>query len=162
RLFFRHERCLLPLCWRRFPGRFEPRALLHRGCRGEDERRPLMSRSRQRRKQSVKSRRQQAEPREARVMEEIKNRRYLAFFGAIRFFGQRARGAEAEPDDSRLEVVSHTPVAFGGSLVLVRFEGRRILLGVTRGQWTALADLGRAPSGSNPEAASVIDAELSR
>ena len=83
-------------------------------------------------------------------------------YGAIRFFGQRARGAEAEPDDSRLEVVSRTPVAFGGSLVLVRFEGRRILLGVTRGQWTALADLGRAPSGSNPEAASVIDAELSR
>jgi hypothetical protein len=42
-----------------------------------------MSRSRQRRKQSEKSRRQSAEPREARVMEEIKNRRYLAFVRAI-------------------------------------------------------------------------------
>ena len=41
-----------------------------------------MSRSKPRRKQSVKSRRQ-AEPREARVMEEIKNRRYLAFVRAI-------------------------------------------------------------------------------
>ncbi len=42
-----------------------------------------MSRNRQRRKQSGKSRRQAAEPREARVMEEIKNRRYLAFVRAI-------------------------------------------------------------------------------
>jgi hypothetical protein len=41
-----------------------------------------MSRSKPRRKQSVKSRRQ-SEPREARVMEEIKNRRYLAFVRAI-------------------------------------------------------------------------------
>ena len=41
-----------------------------------------MSRIKPRRKQS-KSRRQSAEPREARVMEEIKNRRYLAFVRAI-------------------------------------------------------------------------------
>ena len=41
-----------------------------------------MSRSKPRRKQYVKSRRQ-IEPREARVMEEIKNRRYLAFVRAI-------------------------------------------------------------------------------
>ena len=42
-----------------------------------------MVRTRSRRKQSEKSRRQSAEPREARVMEEIKNRRYLAFVRAI-------------------------------------------------------------------------------
>ncbi|HYQ88695.1 MAG TPA: hypothetical protein VEU09_03600 [Candidatus Binatia bacterium] len=42
-----------------------------------------MSRIKPRRKQSEKSRRQSAEPREARVMEEIKNRRYLAFVRAI-------------------------------------------------------------------------------
>jgi len=42
-----------------------------------------MSRSKPLRKQSVKSRRPSAEPREARVMEEIKNRRYLAFVRAI-------------------------------------------------------------------------------
>jgi len=83
-------------------------------------------------------------------------------YGAIRFFGQRVRGGDSEPDGSRLEVVSRTPIAFGSSLVLVRFEGRRILLGVTRGQWTALADLGRAPAGSNPETSSVIDTELYR
>jgi flagellar biogenesis protein FliO len=83
-------------------------------------------------------------------------------YGAIRFFGQRARGTDAVPDEPQLEVLSRTPVAFGGSLVLVRFEGRRILLGVTRGQWTALADLGRASSAPNPETNSVIDAELNR
>ncbi len=84
-------------------------------------------------------------------------------YGAIRFFGgQRARGASTTPDESRLEVMSRTPIAFGGSLVLVRFEGRRILLGVTRGQWTALADLGRRSGASSPSELSVIDAELNR
>lgn len=81
-------------------------------------------------------------------------------YGAIRLFGQRARGAES--DESRLEVLSRTPIPFGGSLVLVRFEGRRILLGVTHGQWTALADLGRASGASSPNELSVIDAELNR
>jgi hypothetical protein len=42
-----------------------------------------MSRSKQRRKQSVKGRRESAAPRDARIMEEIKNRRYLAFVRAI-------------------------------------------------------------------------------
>jgi len=41
-----------------------------------------MSRSKPRRKHSEKSRRQAA-PRDARIMEEIKNRRYLAFVRAI-------------------------------------------------------------------------------
>ena len=83
-------------------------------------------------------------------------------YGAVRFFGQRASGGTAEAEEeNRLEILSRTPVGLGGSLVLVRFEGRRILLGVTRGQWTALADLGRAPSGSG-DSISVIDAELSR
>ncbi|HZE18986.1 MAG TPA: flagellar biosynthetic protein FliO [Candidatus Angelobacter sp.] len=83
-------------------------------------------------------------------------------YGAIRFFGQRVACASEDPEEGHLEVLSRTPIGLGGSLVLVRFEGRRILLGVTRGQWTALADLGRAPSGSNPETGSVIDAELNR
>jgi flagellar biogenesis protein FliO len=83
-------------------------------------------------------------------------------YGAIRFFGDRLRNAEEDLEESRLEVLSRTQVAFGGSLVLVRFEGRRILLGVTRGQWTALADLGRAPSDKGVGALSTIDAELYR
>jgi hypothetical protein len=46
--------------------------------------------------------------------------------------------------------------------VLVRFEGRRILLGVTRGQWTALADLGRTAARQQQESLASIDAELNR
>jgi len=83
-------------------------------------------------------------------------------YGAIRFFGQRSRGASGAPDESRLDVLSRTPIAFGGSLVLVRFEGRRILLGVTHGQWTALADLGRVSGAVRPNELSVIDAERNR
>jgi flagellar biogenesis protein FliO len=64
-------------------------------------------------------------------------------------------------DEGGLEVLSRTPVGLGGSLVVVRFEGRRILLGVTRGQWTALADLGSTPARPG-ESRSAIDAELSR
>ncbi len=83
-------------------------------------------------------------------------------YGAIRFFGARAQGADAEAEESRLEVLSRTPIGLGGSLVVVRFEGRRILLGVTRGQWTALADLGRASAAPNTNPLSVIDTELNR
>jgi flagellar biogenesis protein FliO len=85
-------------------------------------------------------------------------------YGAIRFFGQRAQGADAEVEGetSRLEILSRTRIGLGGSLVVVRFEGRRILLGVTRGQWTALADLGRVSAAPTGGALSVIDAELNR
>ena len=65
-------------------------------------------------------------------------------------------------EGSRLEVLSRTPVGFGGSLVLVRFEGRRILLGMTRGHWTPLADLGRTATRQKMDSLSTIDAELNR
>jgi len=85
-------------------------------------------------------------------------------FGAIRFFGRRAsEEGDGEPfvEPPQLQVLSRTPIGMGRSLVLVQFEGRRILLGLTRGQWTALADLGRtAHPGQEP--ASTIDAELNR
>jgi len=82
-------------------------------------------------------------------------------YGAIRFFGQRVAGASEDPEEGHLEILSRTNVGLGGSLVLVRFEGRRILLGVTRGQWTALADLGRTATSGTGDL-SVIDAELNR
>ena len=100
-------------------------------------------------------------------------------FGAVRLFGRRpaepatalvrrdprspdVRLPEREAEESPLEVVSRTRVGYGGELVLVRFEGRRILLGVTRGQWTALADLGRTAEQKHQDTLSVIDAELNR
>ena len=69
---------------------------------------------------------------------------------------------EREGEESPIEVVSRTRVGYGGELVLVRFEGRRILLGVTRGQWTALADLGRTATQKQQDTLSAIDAELNR
>jgi|SRR5882672_6456571 len=98
-------------------------------------------------------------------------------FGAVRLFSRRsteptlaivrrdpgAPGAgEREEEESPIEVVSRTRVGYGGELVLVRFEGRRLLLGVTRGQWTALADLGRTAEQKHQDTLSVIDAELNR
>jgi len=82
-------------------------------------------------------------------------------YGAFRLFGRRASDAAEGAEEGGLEILSRTPVSLGGSLVVVRFEGRRILLGVTRGQWTALADLGSTPSYSG-ESLSAIDAELHR
>ena len=58
----------------------------------ECEKEASMSRTKQRRKQSVKSRRESPALRDARIMEEIKNRRYLAFVRAI-VNGVAARGA---------------------------------------------------------------------
>jgi hypothetical protein len=100
-------------------------------------------------------------------------------FGAVRLFSRRSTepttaivrrdpGAsdvvpgEREEEESTVEVVSRTRVGYGGELVLVRFEGRRILLGVTRGQWTALADLGRTTEQKHQDSLSAIDAELNR
>jgi flagellar biogenesis protein FliO len=82
-------------------------------------------------------------------------------YGAARFFWRRSALEEIRTADDEpcLEILSTTPVGFGRSLVLVRFEGRRILLGVTRGQWTALADLGRTVS---QDSGSVIETELNR
>jgi hypothetical protein len=92
----------------------------------------------------------------------------LTIYGAFRLFGRRSASPAAEDlpaspaaAEGELEVLSRTRVGFGRSLVLVRFEGRRILLGVTKGQWTALADLGRSPI-AGQEPGSVIEAELNR
>jgi len=95
-------------------------------------------------------------------------------FGAVRLFSRRSTepttaivrrdpGApDAGEEEPLVEVVSRTRVGYGGELVLVRFEGRRILLGVTRGQWTALADLGRTTDQKHQDSLSAIDAELNR
>ena len=62
-----------------------------KGADDEKEGRP-MSRTKQRRKPTERSRRGTPAIRDARIMEEIKNRRYLAFVRAI-VNGAYARGA---------------------------------------------------------------------
>ena len=105
-------------------------------------------------------------------------------YGLLRFFGRRGaaseeraggvdgpemseagdgRGGEsADPREAdRLEILSRKRVGIGCAIVVVRVGERRLLLGVTRGQWTALADLGMAPRDGR-DSASAIEAELNR
>ena len=102
-------------------------------------------------------------------------------YGVVRFLARRAAsggaasggvaphrdaatcGAEVSHRDaaSRLEILGRTRMGMGRALVVVQFENRRILLGVAGGQWTALADLGRAP-GEQDAPVSSIEAELNR
>ena len=82
-------------------------------------------------------------------------------FGAIRFLSGRPKGSAAGPDPS-LRVVHRTRVGIGRTLVLVEVEGRRLLLGSTRDQWTALADLGRLRAAEAEDVFAEIEDELHR
>ncbi|HET9253315.1 MAG TPA: flagellar biosynthetic protein FliO, partial [Candidatus Eisenbacteria bacterium] len=44
---------------------------------------------------------------------------------------------------AEIKVLSRATLGRGRNLVIVEVEGRRLLLGSTRSEWTALADLGR-------------------
>lgn len=85
-------------------------------------------------------------------------------FGAARWLWRRS--ASSEPrfglPDPDVHVLSRTRVGIGRTLVIVEVEGRRLLLGSTRAQWCALADLGTAKSRAEEEALDGIDAELAR
>jgi hypothetical protein len=94
-------------------------------------------------------------------------------FGAIRLFGRRPSAAEGTEADAgadahadaprpRLQVLTRKRVGFGRSLVIVEADGRLLLLGSTRDQWTALADLGRAMRRKAGDVTDPIDAELDR
>ena len=57
--------------------------------------------------------------------------------------------------------MSRTRVGIRRALVVVRVGERKLLLGVSGGQWTALADLGTAPLDAQGPV-STIEAELNR
>lgn len=82
-------------------------------------------------------------------------------FGAVRFLSGRPKGS-ASQEDTSLRVVTRTRVGIGRTLVLVDVEGRRLLLGSTRDQWTALADLGRLRASETEEVFADIEDELQR
>ena len=74
-----------------------------------------------------------------------------------------APASRADASTPSLAVLARKRVGVGRTLVVVDVEGRRLLLGSTKGAWTALADLGRAaPTPQGPEAADAIEAELNR
>jgi len=86
-------------------------------------------------------------------------------FGAARWVWRRS-SSSGEPrfgmPDPDVHVLSRTRVGIGRTLVIVEVEGRRLLLGSTKAQWCALADLGTAKSRAEEEALEGIDAELAR
>jgi len=89
----------------------------------------------------------------------------LTLAGAARALWRRAHGDGASsfaPPPSDLQVVGRTRVGVGRSLVIVDVDGRRLLLGSTRQQWTALADLGAARPRDVSEPQDAIEAELAR
>lgn len=86
-------------------------------------------------------------------------------YGAARAFGRRS-GVDDDPmfgpPAPELQILTRTRVGIGRTLVVVEVEGRRLLLGSTRGQWCALADLGTARSRDEAGIYEGIDAELRR
>jgi len=84
-------------------------------------------------------------------------------YGAVRVVTARPKGSAEVEAPAELQIVTRTRVGIGRTLVLVEVDGRRLLLGSTRDQWTALADLGRAPGAlSEEEVFASIDEELKR
>ncbi len=90
-------------------------------------------------------------------------------FGALHLFGRRPSPAvetEADagpqPPAPTLQVLTRKRVGLGRSLVIVDADGRMLLLGSTREQWTALADLGRTRRARAAGDIDPIDAELDR
>ena len=89
----------------------------------------------------------------------------LVLYGAVRWFWRRPAAAEIDaaygPPPPEVLVLGRTRVGIGRSLMIVEVEGRRLLLGSTTQQWTALADLGAAHLRGG-EIDDSIDAELAR
>jgi flagellar biogenesis protein FliO len=89
----------------------------------------------------------------------------ITLIGATRVFSRRNEGAD---DASMMEVppeihvLTRARMGRGRTLVVIEVEGRRILLGSTREQWTALADLGAASLRTEEDPFAPFDAELSR
>lgn len=52
--------------------------------------------------------------------------------------------AAGAPDSGRLRVVDAAPLGLGGRLAVVEFDGRRLLLAVTRGRVEPIAEGARA------------------
>jgi flagellar biogenesis protein FliO len=87
-------------------------------------------------------------------------------YGIARSLGRR----DAENEDisfgppTDIEVLSRVRLGRGRTLVVVEVEGKRMLLGSTSSQWTALADLGSvgATVAVSNDPFGPIDAELAR
>lgn len=96
----------------------------------------------------------------------------VTLYGLTRFISTRSEiellptsldDGESKPAGTdEVRVVGVTRVGRGQSLVLVEIGGRRLLLGSTRAQWSALADLGVTPAPGDSNPFGPIEAELAR
>ena len=90
----------------------------------------------------------------------------VTIYGLARAFGPERREGGEDPEEEapapEIRVLSRERVSRGSTLVIVEVEGRRLLLGSTRSQWCALADLGTAPAKGEADLFAPFDAELAR
>ena len=87
----------------------------------------------------------------------------IALLGATHVFSRRGEREEESPTDAppEIRVLTRARMGRGRTLVVIEVEGRRLLLGSTREQWCALADLGAA-SLAEEDPFAPFDAELAR
>lgn len=88
-------------------------------------------------------------------------------YGVARTLGRREAESEevAFGPPCEIQVISRTQLGRGRTLVVVEVEGKRLLLGSTSSEWTALADLGSSVGTTvavSNDPFGPIDAELAR
>ncbi len=88
----------------------------------------------------------------------------ISLVGATRVFSRRGGREEELPTDTppEIRVLTRARMGRGRTLVVIEVEGRRLLLGSTREQWCALADLGAASLTAEEDPFAPFDAELAR
>ena len=88
----------------------------------------------------------------------------VIIYGVMRASSRRdvteSDGSEESPPEIR--VLTRTRMGSGRTLVVVEVEGRRLLLGSTRTQWCALADLGPTAAKPTDDLFAPFDGELAR
>lgn len=92
---------------------------------------------------------------------------FVVMYGIARTLNRRPPEEEEEDvsfgPPAEIKVLSRASLGRGRNLVIVEVEGRRLLLGSTRSEWTALADLGHvAAVGQTNDPFAPLDAELAR
>lgn len=90
---------------------------------------------------------------------------FVVMYGIARTLNRRLPEEEdvSFGPPTEIKVLSRATLGRGRNLVIVEVEGRRLLLGSTRSEWTALADLGAATAtGQTPNPFTPLDAELAR
>lgn len=85
-------------------------------------------------------------------------------YGILRAWSRREEAEElaSDPPAPEIRVLTRTRMGHGRQLVVIEVEGRRILLGSTRSEWTALADIGSASASPANDPFASLDAELAR